>query len=54
MKPKAFGQIDVLVNNAGIYDFRPLEQIDEEHFHKQFNLNVLGLLLATREALKYF
>ena len=51
---KAFGQLDVLVNNAGIYEFAPLEQITEEHFHKQFNLNVLGLLLTTQEALKYF
>ena len=51
---KAFGRIDILVNNAGIYEFRPLEQIDEEHFHKQFNLNVLGLVLASKEAAKYF
>ena len=51
---KAFGRLDVLVNNAGIYEFAPLEQVTEEHFHKQFNLNVLGLLLATQEALKYF
>src|SRR5476649_757348 len=51
---KAFGRLDVLVNNAGVYEFAPLEQITEEHFHKQFNLNVLGLLLTTREALKYF
>jgi 3-oxoacyl-[acyl-carrier protein] reductase len=51
---KTFGQLDVLVNNAGIYEFAPLEQITEEHFHKQFNLNVLGLLLTTQEALKHF
>jgi 3-oxoacyl-[acyl-carrier protein] reductase len=51
---KAFGKIDILVNNAGIYDFAPLEKITEEHFHKQFNLNVLGLLLATQEAVKHF
>ena len=50
----AFGPVDVLVNNAGIYEFGPLEQISEEHFHKQFNLNVLGLLLTTQEALKHF
>ncbi len=50
---KAFGQLDILVNNAGIYEFAPLEAITEEHFHKQFNLNVLGLLLTTQEALKY-
>lgn len=51
---KAFGKVDVLVNNAGIYEFSPLEQVTEEHFHKQFNLNVLGLILTTQEALKYF
>jgi len=51
---KAFGRLDILVNNAGIYEFSPLEQITEEHFHKQFNLNVLGLVLTTQEALKYF
>jgi 3-oxoacyl-[acyl-carrier protein] reductase len=51
---KAFGSLDVLVNNAGIYEFAPLEEITEEHFHKQFDLNVLGLLLTTQEALKHF
>jgi 3-oxoacyl-[acyl-carrier protein] reductase len=51
---KAYGQVDVLVNNAGIYEFAPLEVITEEHFHKQFNLNVLGLILTTQEAVKYF
>jgi 3-oxoacyl-[acyl-carrier protein] reductase len=51
---KAYGQLDVLVNNAGIYEFAPLELISEEHFHKQFTLNVLGLLLTTQEAVKYF
>jgi 3-oxoacyl-[acyl-carrier protein] reductase len=51
---KAFGKLDVLVNNAGIYDFAPLEAITPEHFHKQFNLNVLGLILATQEAVKHF
>ena len=51
---QAFGRLDILVNNAGIYEFAPLEQITEEHFHKQFNLNVLGLLLTTQEAVKYF
>jgi 3-oxoacyl-[acyl-carrier protein] reductase len=43
----AYGTLDVLVNNAGIYEFAPLESVTPEHFHKQFNLNVLGLLLAT-------
>ncbi len=51
---KTFGRLDVLVNNAGVYEFRPLEQVDEEHFHKQFNLNVLGVVLASKEAAKYF
>lgn len=48
----AYGKLDVLVNNAGIYEFAPLEAVTPEHFHKQFNLNVLGLLLATQEAVK--
>jgi 3-oxoacyl-[acyl-carrier protein] reductase len=47
-----FGKLDVLVNNAGVYEFLPLESITPEHFHKQFNLNVLGLLLASQEAAK--
>lgn len=51
---KAFGTLDILVNNAGIYEFAPLDQITPEHFHKIFDLNVLGLLLACREAVKYF
>jgi 3-oxoacyl-[acyl-carrier protein] reductase len=51
---KAFGRLDILVNNAGIYEFGPLEQITAEHFHKQFDLNVLGLILTTQEALKSF
>src|SRR5437879_6882165 len=50
---KAFGRLDILVNNAGIYEFLPLESITAEHFHKQFNLNVLGLLLTTQEAVKH-
>ena len=49
---KAYGKLDVLVNNAGVYDFKPLGEITEDHFHKQFNLNVLGLLLTTQEAVK--
>jgi 3-oxoacyl-[acyl-carrier protein] reductase len=51
---QAFGRLDILVNNAGVYEFAPLENITEEHFHKQFNLNVLGLLLTTQEAVKFF
>jgi 3-oxoacyl-[acyl-carrier protein] reductase len=51
---KAFGKLDVLVNNAGVYDFAPLEAITPEHYHRQFNLNVLGLILATQEAVKHF
>jgi 3-oxoacyl-[acyl-carrier protein] reductase len=42
------------VNNAGVYSFAPLDQITEDLFHQQFNLNVLGLLLTTKEAAKYF
>jgi 3-oxoacyl-[acyl-carrier protein] reductase len=51
---RAFGKLDILVNNAGVYEFAPLEAITEEQFHRQFNTNVLGLILATREATKYF
>ncbi|MGH7241822.1 MAG: SDR family NAD(P)-dependent oxidoreductase [Phycisphaerales bacterium] len=51
---KAYGRLDILVNNAGIYDFAPLENVTEEHFHKQFDLNVLGLLLASQAAAKQF
>jgi 3-oxoacyl-[acyl-carrier protein] reductase len=51
---KTFGGLDILVNNAGVYEFAPLEEITEEQFHRQFNTNVLGLLLATQEAAKYF
>ena len=51
---KSFGRLDVLVNNAGVYEFAPIEEVTEEAFHRQFNINVLGLLLATQEALKHF
>ncbi len=52
---KAFGgKIDVLVNNAGVFKFLPIEEVDEQEFHRQFNTNVLGLLLATREASSRF
>jgi len=51
---KAFGTVDVLVNNAGIYEFAPLEQVTSEHFHKMFDLNVLGLLFASQAAVNSF
>jgi 3-oxoacyl-[acyl-carrier protein] reductase len=51
---KAFGRLDVLVNNAGVYAFAPLEQVTSDLFHQQFDLNVLGLLLTTKEAVNYF
>jgi len=51
---KTYGNLDILVNNAGVYDFKPLDEITEDHFHKQFNLNVLGLILATQEAARHF
>jgi 3-oxoacyl-[acyl-carrier protein] reductase len=51
---KAFGAIDILVNNAGIYEFAPLDNITPEHFHKHFDLNVLGLLLVSQEAVRHF
>jgi len=51
---KAFGKLDILINNAGVYEFVPLENVTEEHFHKHFDVNVLGPLLATQEAAKYF
>ena len=51
---KAFGRLDILVNNAGVYQFAPLEEVTENEFQRQFNTNVLGLVLATQEALKHF
>ena len=51
---KAFGRLDVLVNNAGVYEFSPLGEVTEAQFHKMFDLNVLGLILSSQEALKYF
>ena len=50
----AFGTLDVLVNNAGVYEFAVLGEITEEQFHRQFNTNVLGLILTTQEAAKHF
>src|SRR5712675_51578 len=49
-----FGGMDVLVNNAGVYAFGPLESVTEAEFHRQYNTNVLGTLLATQEAVKLF
>jgi 3-oxoacyl-[acyl-carrier protein] reductase len=51
---KAFGSLDVLVNNAGVFEFSPIEAVTETEFHREFNINVLGTILATREGLKYF
>ena len=51
---RIFGKLDILVNNAGIYELLPLENITEAHFHKQFDLNVLGLILASQQAAKHF
>jgi 3-oxoacyl-[acyl-carrier protein] reductase len=51
---KAFGAPDILVNNAGVYQFAPLEEVTAELFHRQFDINVLGLLLVTQEAAKHF
>src|SRR5262245_49925261 len=51
---KVFGKLDILVNNAGIYEFAPLENVTPDHFHKQFDLNVLGLILSSQEAVKLF
>jgi len=50
----AFGAVNILVNNAGIYEFSPIEEFTEEHYHSQFNTNVLGLLLVTQGAVKNF
>jgi 3-oxoacyl-[acyl-carrier protein] reductase len=50
----AFGKLDILVNNAGIYQPAPIGSITEESFHAHFNLNVLGLILASQEAVKHF
>lgn len=50
---QAFGRLDILVNNAGVYELGPLEGLSEDVFHKQFNINVLGVLLTTKEAVKH-
>ncbi|KQY97337.1 oxidoreductase [Pseudolabrys sp. Root1462] len=51
---ETFGGVHVLVNNAGVYKFDAIENVTEDEFHRQFNINVLGTVLATREAVKYF
>jgi 3-oxoacyl-[acyl-carrier protein] reductase len=51
---KAVGSIDVVVNNAGVFQFEPFEAITEKEFHREFDINVLGMILVTQEALKYF
>jgi len=50
---KTYGRLDILVNNSGVYEFAPIEAITEEAFHRQFNINVLGLLLTTQAAVKH-
>ncbi|MDP9339699.1 MAG: glucose 1-dehydrogenase [Acidobacteriota bacterium] len=51
---KAYGKLDILINNAGVYEFLPLENVTDEHFHRLYDLNVLGLLLTSKEAARYF
>jgi len=51
---KAYGRLDILVNNAGIFEFAPLAEVTEDHFHRQFNLNVLGLILSSQKAAENF
>ena len=51
---KTYGPLDILVNNAGIYEFSPLDGVTQQHFHKQFDLNVLGLVLTSQEAARHF
>jgi 3-oxoacyl-[acyl-carrier protein] reductase len=50
---KHYGRLDILVNNSGVYEFAPLDTLTEEHYHKLFNVNVLGLLLTTQAAVKH-
>jgi len=50
---KAYGKLDILVNNAGVFEFAPIEAVTAEHFHKQFDINVLGLLFVTQAAVKH-
>jgi len=50
---KSYGRLDILVNNSGVYEFAPIQEVTPEHFHRQFNTNVLGLLLVTQAAVKH-
>ncbi|WGS51575.1 glucose 1-dehydrogenase [Paraburkholderia sp. D15] len=50
---ETYGRLDILVNNSGVYEFAPIEEITEEHVRKQFDVNVLGLLLVTQAAVKH-
>jgi 3-oxoacyl-[acyl-carrier protein] reductase len=50
---KNYGRLDILVNNSGVYEFAPIEEVTEDQFHRMFNINVLGLLLTTKAALKH-
>ena len=50
---KTYGRLDILVNNSGVYEFAPIEEVTEELFHRTFNINVLGLLLTTQAAVKH-
>jgi 3-oxoacyl-[acyl-carrier protein] reductase len=51
---KSFGRLDVLVNNAGVFQFEPPEAVTEAEFHREFNTNVLGLMFTTQEAVTHF
>ncbi|MGF6483743.1 NAD(P)-dependent dehydrogenase (short-subunit alcohol dehydrogenase family) [Paraburkholderia sp. JPY419] len=51
---ETYGRLDILVNNAGLFEMLPIEDVTEEHFHRQFNTNVLGILLTTQAAVKHF
>lgn len=50
---ETYGRLDILVNNSGVYEFAPIEAITEEHYRKQFDINVLGVLLTTQAAVKH-
>ena len=50
---ESYGQLDILVNNSGVYELAPISDVTEESFHRQFNVNVLGLILTTQAAAKH-